>query len=116
MTKSTATQLAEHEIRISSIEKLLPKIDHSLEAINRKLDDNYISRREYDKRIKDQELYNQSIKTELDTIKENMMTQEDFKEFSRSQFWQKVLTFFGGVGTAILTWFIIHELTRLLEN
>lgn len=112
MPKSNETKLAEHEIRLGNLERVIPELNSTLKNIDKKLDDNYIARREYDRRVKDQELYNQSIKKELDEIRICMMTKEQFKDFTKSQFWQKVLTFLGGIGTAIIIAMVIEQLTR----
>ena len=114
MAKSNETKLAEHEIRLGTLERLIPELTATLKSIDKKLDENYIARREYDKRVQDQELYNQSIKHELDEIRTFMMTKTEFKEFARSQFWQKVLTFLGGLGTAVILWFLVEELSMLI--
>lgn len=111
MAKSHTTLLAEHEIRLNQIERLIPDLTATLKNIDKKLDENYISRREYDKRTKDQELFNQQLKSELDSIKENMMTQDQFKDFGRSQMWQKIMTGLGGAGITIIAGLVIYALT-----
>jgi hypothetical protein len=111
MAKTHSTILAEHEIRLGQVERLLPELNITLKSIDKKLDTNYINRREYDKHNTDQTLLNMEIKKELDEIKQSMMTQEQFEAFSRSQFWQKLLTFLGGIATPILIALIIYALT-----
>ena len=110
MAKTHTTVLAEHEIRLNQIEGILPELALTLKSIDKKLDENYVARREYDKHIKDQTKYNKGVEKELSEIKDTMMTKDEFESFSRSQFWQKVLTFLGGAGATILVTLAIQAL------
>ena len=116
VTKTNETKLAEHEIRLGTLERLIPELTSTLKNIDKKLDDNYIARREYDRRVQEQELYNQAIKTELDQIRSCMMTKNEFKDFAKSQFWQKVLTYLGGAGTAVLLALIADAVAKALGH
>ena len=111
MAKTHTTVLAEHEIRLNQIEGILPELATTLKSIDKKLDENYVARREYDKHLQDQTKYNKNVEKELSEIKACMMTKEEFEAFSRSQFWQKVLTFLGGAGATILIALAIQALS-----
>ena len=110
MAKTHTTVLAEHEIRLNQIEGILPELALTLKSIDKKLDENYVARREYDKHIQDQTKYNKAVEKELSEIKETMMTKDEFESFSRSQFWQKLMTFLGGVGSAVIISLLITQL------
>lgn len=108
MAKAHSTILAEHELRLGQVERLLPELSTTLKSIDKKLDTNYVNRREYDMQRDEQNAVNKVIRQELETIKDTMMTKQDFKEYSQSQFWQKVMTFLGGAGGAVLVALAIH--------
>lgn len=112
MPKTNTTVIAEHEIRLNQIESILPELSLTLKSIDKKLDENYVARREYDKHLQDQTKYNKAVEKELKEIQETMMTKDQFNAFSRSQFWQKVLTFIGGIATPILIALTIYALTN----
>lgn len=114
MTKSQETQLALHEQRIGNLEAVMPRIESKIDSLIDKIDDAYVTRKEYTKDYTEQEKLNTKISEELEEIKETMVCKKDFKEYNKSQFWQKALTFFGGLGSAVLLWFIIEELKKYI--
>lgn len=116
MEHSDQVQLAKHEVRLNQIEGLLPELSATLKSIDKKLDENFVTRREYDKHYKDQIKHNDSVEDELAHIKKNMMTKKEFQEFKRSQFWQKFMTFLGGIGSAVIVALLIAQLTVWYET
>jgi hypothetical protein len=95
---------------------MIPRVEHALEQINKKLDDNFIGRREYDKHLQLQEESNEALKKELDIIRDTMVTKEEYQRSNHSQFWQKFMTYLGGIGSAALLAIVIYEVTRLITK
>lgn len=115
MTNSSETQLALHEQRISAIEKYSTRVESKLDILIEKIDSRFIARTEYRKDVEDQTAINISVKNELDQIRDTMVTTKDMKRYQKSQFWQKIMTFLGGLGLSAITWIILFELAKALK-
>lgn len=109
MQESERVQLAQHEIRLNQNDNALAELVLTMKSIDKKLDENFVTRREYDKHHKDQHRHNKSVEDELADIKENMITKKEFNEFKRSQFWQKFMTYLGGIGSAAIIALVIER-------
>lgn len=115
MSIPAETQLALHEQRITAIEKYSSRVENKLDILIEKIDNRFIGRIEYRKDVEDQTKINISVKKELDEIKDTMVTKEDMEAYQKSQFWQKVMTFFGGLFMSAVTWLILYELSKALK-
>lgn len=109
MPKTTETQLAVHEQRITAIEVYHKTVDKKLDIILEKMDNQFVTQRNYEQDLKRFLKTDIEIETRLAEIEKNMVTQDDMRTYRNSQFWQKFVT---GVGTAIITAVIVFELTK----
>lgn len=116
MSTPAETQLALHEQRITAIEKYSSRVENKLDILIEKIDSRFIARTEYRKDVEDQTAINISVKKELDQIRDTMVTTKDMKTYQRSQFWQKVMTFAGGICMSAITWIILFELSKALKH
>ena len=114
--KTNETQLALHEQRLNTLEAAYPRFEAKIDQILEKLSTTVVTKSEYEKDVKAQKEVNCTVESELETIKNSMVTQEDMKQYQRSQFWQKVMSVLGGIGISAITWLVINELTRTLEK
>ncbi len=111
MTKTTETQLALHEQRISAIEISTSRVEGKIDLLIERIDNRFVTKQEYEKDVKDQKAVNDTLISEVEAIKTCMVTQEQMKNYQRSQFWQKFLT---AVGTAFITALVVYEATKNL--
>ena len=109
MTKTQETQIALHEQRITAIEVYHKTVDKKLDIILDKMDNQFVTQRNYEQDLKRFLKTDIEIETRLTQIEKNMVTQGDMRSYRSSQFWQKFVT---GVGTAIITAVIVYELTK----
>jgi hypothetical protein len=109
--KTTETQLALHEQRISAIEISTSRVEGKIDLLIERIDNRFVTKQEYEKDVKDQKAVNDTLISEVDAIKTCMVTQEQMKSYQRSQFWQKFLT---AVGTALITAVVVYEATKNL--
>ena len=109
MTKTQETQIALHEQRITAIEVYHKTVDKKLDIILDKMDNQFVTQRNYEQDLKRFLKTDIEIETRLTQIEKNMVTQGDMRSYRTSQFWQKFVT---GVGTAIITAVIVYELTK----
>lgn len=115
MTKTTETQLALHEQRISAIEASSSRVESKIDLLIERIDSRFVTKIEYERDVKAQKEVNQTLIEEVEKIKECMVTQEQMKGYQRSQLWQK---FFTAVGSAIITLtiaFIVYETTKNIK-
>jgi chromosome segregation ATPase len=115
MIKTTETQIALHEQRLTTLENAYPRFESKIDQILERLDTRVVSKIEYEKDVKDQKDVNKFVEAELETIKSTMVTKSQMADYSRSQFWQKVLTFLGGIGYAILIAVVLYEVNKLIK-
>ncbi len=116
MTKTQETQIALHEQRITAIEVYHKTVDKKLDIILEKMDNQFVTQRNYEQDLKRFLKTDIEIETRLTQIEKNMVTQEQMKYYQRSQFWQKVMTFLGGVGVSIITAVLLYEVSKLIEK
>lgn len=116
MTKTNETQIALHEQRLNSLEAAYPRFESKIDQILEKLSTTVVTKIEYEKDVKAQKEVNCTVESELEAIKNSMVTQADMKQYQKSQFWQKVMSVLGGIGISAITWLVIYELTRTLEK
>lgn len=109
MPKTTETQLAVHEQRITAIEVYHKTVDKKLDIILEKMDNQFVTQRNYEQDLKRFLKTDIEIETRLAEIEKNMVTQDDMRTYRSSQFWQKLIT---AVGTSVITALIIYEFTK----
>lgn len=115
MTNTTETKIALHEQRINTLELAYPRFESKIDQILEKLNTTVVTKTEYEKDVKEQKCVNQVVEQELATIKDTMVTRTMMKDYTKSQFWQKVITFIGGIVTSALTWLVIYEMSRAIK-
>lgn len=108
MTKSQETTLALHEQRITAIEAYHVKIDHKLDVLIEKLDNQYVLQKNYEKDFR-------NIDSRLKDIENGMVTQSDMAGYRKSQFWQKAMSVLGGIGISAITWLVLYEIARTIK-
>lgn len=116
MTTSQETQIAVHEQRLNSLEAAYPRFESKIDQILEKLSTTVVTKIEYEKDVKAQKEVNCTVESELEAIKNSMVTQEDMKQYQKSQFWQKVMTGIGSIGMAALIAVVLYELSKLIER
>jgi len=116
MVKTTETQLALHEQRISAIEASSTRVESKIDLLIERIDNRFVTKQEYERDVKEQKVVNETMIDELEQVKRCMVTQEQMKYYQRSQFWQKVMTFLGGVGVSIITAVLLYEVSKLIEK
>jgi hypothetical protein len=112
MTKTTETQLALHEQRISVMEVSATRVESKIDLLIERIDNRFVGKTEYEKDVEDQKAVNKTLVDEVELIKQAMVTKEQMKTYQRSQFWQK---FFTAIGSAIITLtiaFIMYEINK----
>lgn len=110
--KSQETQLALHEQRISAIEISSSRVESKIDLLIERIDNRFVTKVEYERDVKAQKEVNKALMSELELIKESMVTQEEMKSYQRSQFWQKVMTSLSSVLLTIFAALVIYELTK----
>jgi chromosome segregation ATPase len=116
MTKTQETQIALHEQRLNSLESAYPRFESKIDQILEKLSTTVVTKVEYEKDVKAQKEVNCTVESELEAIKNSMVTQEDMKQYQRSQFWQKLVTYLGGIGSAVLLAIVLYEISKVIER
>jgi hypothetical protein len=112
MNNTQVTQLALHEQRISNMENYQSKIENKIDQLLTKLDNQYVLQKNYEKDLKILITKDTEVEQRLQCISETMVTLDQMKSYTRSQFWQKVMT---SAGTAVITLvvaLIVYELTK----
>lgn len=119
MTKNTETRLAEQDTRLAlveqrttAIEMYHTRIEAKLDRLIDKLDNQVVTKKEHEADMKNIKADYDSICKRLKDIEENMVSQDDMKSYTRSQFWQKVMTAIGTMFFTIMGGIILWELTR----
>jgi hypothetical protein len=110
--KTTETQLALHEQRISAIEASSSRVESKIDLLIERIDNRFVTKLEYERDVKNQKEVNQTLIEEMEKIKECMVSQEQMVTYQRSQFWQKFLT---AIGTAAITAILVYELTKVIK-
>jgi SNF2 family DNA or RNA helicase len=110
--KTTETQLALHEQRISAIEASSSRVESKIDLLIERIDNRFVTKLEYERDVKNQKEVNQTLIEEMEKIKDCMISQEQMKSYQRSQFWQKFLT---AIGTASITAILIYEITKAIK-
>ena len=116
MIKTQETQIALHEQRLNSLEAAYPRFESKIDQILEKLSTTVVTKVEYEKDVKAQKEVNCTVESELEAIKNSMVTQEDMKQYQKSQFWQKFMSVLGGIGISAITWLVIYEISRTIER
>ena len=114
MTKTTETQLALHEQRISAIEISTSRVEGKIDLLIERIDNRFVTKQEYEKDVKDQKAVNSTLISEVEAIKSCMVTQEQMKSYQRSQFWQKVFTALGSAIITLTIAFLMYEVNKNL--
>lgn len=115
MTKTTETKIALHEQRLNTLEAAYPRFEAKIDQILEKLSTTVVTKAEYEKDVKSQKEVNKIVEDELTKIREEMVTQKDMKNYQRSQFWQRFMSFLGGAGGTVLLGIITYELYKVLK-
>lgn len=114
--KTQETQIALHEQRLTSLEAAYPRFESKIDQILDKLNTTVVTKVEYEKDIKAQKEVNCTVESELEAIKNMMVTQADMQRYQKSQFWQKFMSVLGGIGVSAITWLIIREISTALTK
>ncbi len=115
MVKTNETQLALHEQRLNTLEAAYPRFEAKIDQILEKLSTTVVTKTEYEKDVKAQKDVNQFVESELEAIKNSMVTQQDMQQYQRSQFWQRFMSFLGGAGGTVILGIITYELYKILK-
>lgn len=115
MTKSTETQLAVHETRITALESSTGRIEKKIDTILERMDLRFLYKDEYEKQLLAQNKTNCEVLDKLDEIERTMVTQEQMAGYRRSQLWQKVMSGLGGILLSALTWLVLYEVAKALK-
>jgi septal ring factor EnvC (AmiA/AmiB activator) len=114
--KTTETQIALHEQRLNTLEAAYPRFESKIDQILEKLSTTVVTKTEYEKDVKAQKEVNRVVEEELETIKSTMVTISQMDAYNRSQFWQKLVTYVGGIGSAVLIAIVMYEVSKLIEK
>jgi hypothetical protein len=109
---SQETQLALHEQRISAIEISSTRVESKIDLLIERIDNRFVTKVEYERDVKAQKEVNKTLMSELELIKESMVTQEEMKSYQRSQFWQKIMTSISSILITVFAALVIYELTK----
>lgn len=116
MTKTQETQIALHEQRITAIEVYHKTVDKKLDIILEKMDNQFVTQRNYEQDLKRFLKTDIEIETRLAEIEKNMVTQDEFEKFQdnirrelkRKGFANWVNPIIAALSTSIVTFLIIY--------
>jgi hypothetical protein len=115
MKTTPETQIALHEQRLNTLEAAYPRFETKIDLILEKLSTTVVTKVEYEKDVEAQKEVNDTVEKELEIIKKCMVTKTEMQSYNRSQFWQKLLTYVGGIGSAALIAVVLYEVSKVIK-
>lgn len=103
----TETRLALLEQGHKQMASDIKEVKKSIDEIKTLLINNLVTQKDFNE-------YKTAIRAELEIAKEDYL--DRLSQYQRSQFWQKVMTFGGGICLTVLTTIIVYEVSKLLDK